>query len=55
MTRRSREEVVVRARQITEDRAFLFLVRASQTSNVKLRDVAQNVVDMANDRFAPRD
>ena len=41
--------------QITEDRAFLFLVRASQTSNVKLRDVAQNVVDMANDRFAPRD
>ena len=41
--------------QITEDRAFLFLVRASQTSNVKLRDVAQNVVDMANERFAPRD
>ena len=41
--------------QIPEDRAFLFLVRASQTSNVKLRDVAQNVVDMANERFAPRD
>ena len=34
---------------------FERLSHMSQTSNVKLRDVAQNVVDMANDRFAPRD
>jgi GAF domain-containing protein len=34
--------------QMTEDRAFDFLVRASSTSNVKLRDVAQELVDKGN-------
>jgi GAF domain-containing protein len=37
--------------KIDEDRAFTFLVRASQTSNVKLRDIAARVVDMSNDRY----
>lgn len=34
---------------IDEDRAFDFLVRASSTSNVKLRDVAREVVDRTNE------
>jgi hypothetical protein len=33
---------------IHEDNAFGFLVRASQTDNIKLRDIAQGVVDEAN-------
>jgi len=37
--------------QIDEDRAFHFLVRVSRSSNIKLRDVAQEVVDNANDKF----
>jgi GAF domain-containing protein len=36
---------------ISEDRAFDFLVRASSTSNIKLRDVAQEVVDSTNTRY----
>ena len=42
---------------IDEDRAFGFLVRASSTSNVKLREVAREVVDRTNQgrqRAAPR-
>jgi GAF domain-containing protein len=35
---------------LTDDRAFDFLVRASSHGNVKLRDVAQNLVDEANRR-----
>jgi GAF domain-containing protein len=31
-----------------EDRAFAFLVRASQTDNIKLRDIAQELVDLGN-------
>lgn len=38
--------------RIPEDRAFQFLVRASSTSNVKLRAIAQDVVDGANRQFA---
>jgi GAF domain-containing protein len=34
--------------QIDEDRAFHFLVRASSTSNIKLRDIAQEIVDQNN-------
>jgi GAF domain-containing protein len=34
---------------VDEDRAFGFLVRASSTGNVKLRDVAREVVDRANE------
>jgi GAF domain-containing protein len=33
---------------IGEDAAFAFLVRASSTSNTKLRDIAQELVDQAN-------
>lgn len=34
--------------QIPDERAFQFLVRTSSTSNIKVRDVAQEVVDQAN-------
>ncbi len=34
--------------QMNEDRAFAFLVRASSQSNVKLRDIAQELVDQRN-------
>jgi GAF domain-containing protein len=33
---------------LTEDRAFAFLVRASSHGNIKLRDIAQEMVDEAN-------
>jgi AmiR/NasT family two-component response regulator len=36
---------------ISEDRAFDLLVRASSTSNIKLREVAQEVVDSTNTRY----
>jgi GAF domain-containing protein len=35
---------------LTDERAFEFLVRASSHGNVKLRDVAQDLVDKANQR-----
>jgi GAF domain-containing protein len=38
--------------QITESRAFQFLVRVSRTSNHKVRLIAQEVVDSSNQRFA---
>ncbi len=34
--------------QLDEDRAFQFMVRVSQASNVKLRDIAQELVDHGN-------
>lgn len=34
---------------MNEDRAFAFLIRASSTSNIKLRDIAQELVEQAND------
>ena len=34
--------------QMNEDRAFAFLVRASSHGNIKLRDVAQEIVDQGN-------
>jgi GAF domain-containing protein len=34
--------------QMNDDRAFAFLVRASSQTNVKLRDVAKEIVDSAN-------
>ena len=34
--------------QMDEDRAFAFLVRASSHSNIKLRDIAQELVDQRN-------
>jgi len=44
--------IIMERYQITEDRAFQFLVRASNTSNVKLRTIAQEVVDTTNERIA---
>lgn len=40
--------------QITEDRAFDFLVRASQSSNVKLRLVAEEIVATTNEKYDRR-
>ena len=39
---------------MSEDRAFAFLVRASSHSNLKLRDVAQELVDQRNTPLRPR-
>jgi GAF domain-containing protein len=44
--------IVMERYQISEDRAFHFLVRASSTSNTKLRAVAEEVVDSSNRKFA---
>jgi len=44
--------IVMERYRIPEDRAFQFLVRASSTGNVKLRTIAQEVVDAANRDFA---
>jgi GAF domain-containing protein len=38
--------------QIDRERAFQFLVRASSTSNTKLRDVARQVADAAEARYS---
>lgn len=35
--------------QLTEDRAFQYLVRVSQHSNIKVRDVAQELVAQASE------
>jgi GAF domain-containing protein len=40
--------------QMHEDRAFAFLVRASSTSNVKLHQIAQELVDAANETTSQR-
>lgn len=37
--------------EVGSDRAFQFLVRASSTSNIRLRDVADVVVAEANARY----
>jgi GAF domain-containing protein len=42
--------IVMQRFQIDEDSAFHYLARVSQHSNVKLRDVAQELVQQANDR-----
>jgi GAF domain-containing protein len=42
--------MVMERHQIDEDRAFQYLARVSQTSNMKLRDVAQELIDQANDK-----
>jgi hypothetical protein len=39
---------------IHEDNAFHFLVRASQTDNIKVRDIAAGIVDESNRRAHPR-
>jgi len=40
--------------EIDRERAFQFLVRASSTSNTKLRDIARQVVDAAEAKYAKR-
>lgn len=40
--------IVMERYGLDEDRAFQFLVRASQASNVKLLDIAQELVDQGN-------
>jgi GAF domain-containing protein len=47
--------IVMERYQISDDRAFQFLVRASSTSNIKLRAIAQELVDTANDKYRPRE
>lgn len=42
--------VVMERYQMDEDRAFQFMVRVSSQSNIKLRDIAQEVVDQMNFR-----
>ena len=42
--------IVMERYDLTEERAFAFLVRVSQTSNIKLRTIAQEVVERAGDR-----
>jgi AmiR/NasT family two-component response regulator len=41
--------------RINEERAFQFLVRASSTSNTKLRDIAREVVREADREYAEGD
>ncbi len=40
--------IVMERYQLDEDRAFKFMVRVSSHSNVKLRDIAQELVDQCN-------
>jgi len=42
--------IVMERYKIPEDRAFAFLVRASSHRNIKLRNLAQNIVDHSNGR-----
>lgn len=42
--------IVMERHAIDEHAAFNYLVRVSQNSNVRLRDVAQNLVDDLTDR-----
>lgn len=46
--------IVMERYQLDEDRAFQFLVRVSSHSNVKLRDVAQELVEQANNALTRR-
>jgi GAF domain-containing protein len=47
--------IVMERYQVPEDRAFQFLVRASTTSNIKLRAIAQEVVDTASAQWNRQD
>jgi AmiR/NasT family two-component response regulator len=42
--------IVMERFRIDEDQAFAFLVRTSQDGNIKLRAVAQKIVDLGNDK-----
>ena len=45
--------LTMRRFEIDEERAFHFLVRASSTGNIKVRDIAQELVDEANLAYRP--
>lgn len=45
--------IVMERYGIDDSRAFQFLVRASSTGNIKLRDIAQEVVDTTNEQNSP--
>ena len=47
--------IIMQRYEVTEERAFQFLVRASSTSNIKMRTIAQEVVDTANADFGPEE
>jgi transcriptional regulator with GAF, ATPase, and Fis domain len=47
--------IVVERYKVDSDRAFSFLVRTSQSSNTKLRDVAAGIVADADSKAASRD
>jgi transcriptional regulator with GAF, ATPase, and Fis domain len=44
--------IVMQRYEIDEHRAFHFLARASSTSNIKLRVIAQEIVDATNEKFS---
>lgn len=44
--------VVMERYQIDEDRAFQFLLRASSSGNIKLRQIAQDIVDLTHRQIA---
>lgn len=47
--------IIMERYELDEDQAFQFLVRVSQTGNVKLRFVAEEIVISANEKVADRD
>lgn len=46
--------IIMERYELDEDRAFQFLVRVSQTGNVKLRIVAEEIVISANEKVAAK-
>lgn len=44
--------IIMERYRIDEHRAFQFLIRASQSTNIKLREVAREVVTTTNEQFA---
>ncbi len=43
--------IVMERYRVDADRAFQFLLRASSSSNIKLRDVAQEIVTTSTERY----
>ena len=46
--------IIMERYQLPEDRAFQYLIRTSQSKNVKLRAVAQEIADEARSKYARR-
>lgn len=47
--------IVMERYRINEEKAFAFLARVSQTSNVKLRDIAQELVTQSDTRYTSKE